>query len=140
MAAPFSTVAEILTDLTNITYSATSNTVARAFQILPEDFVDFEQYPVFLITDGNEEGDPQANKTSEVTFHPEIHFFAEGETPENMAAWRDSARDAIMTDATLGIHSTFRSVDSIVPSQSDDRSIQRLIFTLTIEFHVDHSN
>jgi hypothetical protein len=137
----FSTSAQILTDLEGITYSATSHTVSRQFQILPEEgFEDFTNFPVFVITDGDEEGEPQANKQSQVMYHPEIHFFAEAESNADMVAWRDDARDAIMSNSTLWSHADNVIIDAINAFQSPDRSLQKLVFFLTIEFMVDHGN
>jgi len=135
----FSTTAQILTDLSGITYSSSSNTVARMYQILPDEFIDFTDFPVFIVTDGNKECQPHATRVSKVFFHPEIHFFAEAESAADMAAWNDSAYDAIMTNSTLWSHADNVSVDNIDAFQSPDRSIQKLVFYLTIEFDVDHN-
>lgn len=128
------TTGAIMTALAGITYSTTSHTVVERFQNWDEEFEDFTNFPVVVVTDGDEENEPQANKIYTVTYHPEVHFYAENQTAANMKSWREEMRAAIMNDVTLEGLCIEKNIDEIVPSLSATRKLQHLAFYLTITF------
>lgn len=128
------TTGQIMTALAGITYSSTSHTVVERFQNHNEEFEDFTIFPVVVVTDGPEEDDWQANNICLVSFHPEVHFYAEGQTAAQMKTWRDDIRNAIYNSATLESYCMEKRIDRITVSESENRKLQRVSFFLTITF------
>lgn len=133
------TTEEILDDLYAITYSDTSYSIARRFQAHDEDFEDFESFPLIVVTTGPEDIEAKANLFTTSIFQPEIHFFYEDQTAETMETWRDDIRNAIYEDSSLRGDAISVNITSIVPSESEDRKLQHLIFYLEIEFDIEHT-
>ena len=133
------TTGSIMTALYGITYATGSYTKEERFQLHEEDFEEFNKFPLIVIVDGDEENEPQANLKTESAYHPQVHFFTEGETIANMKTWRDDIRNAIYEDSTLRGLAILVEVDSIIPSEPENRKLQHLAFGLTITFDINHA-
>lgn len=128
------TTGAIMTALAGITYSTTSHTVVERFQNWDEEFEDFTNFPVVVVTDGDEECELQSNLQYHVSYHPEVHLYVEGQTPTQMKTWREEMRAAIINSTALEALCIEKNIDEIVPSLSATRKLQHLAFYLTITF------
>lgn len=115
-------------------YSGQTYTVTRRFQIINEDFENFDTFPLIVVTTGLESNTPLANRVVETEFHPEVHLFMENADADTVQAWQDNMRTAILGNATLLGYTHELFIDSITPYLSPNRKLQRLTFSLTVKF------
>jgi len=137
--AQSTSTAEIMDDLANITYSATTHTVESRISVHEDDFEDFENFPLIVVAPGDEDCEEQANLITQTNFHPEVHFFIEDTSTATLEGWRDDIRNAIYRDETLRSHILMVSIDEIILTEPEDRKLQHLAFMLTIVFDITHT-
>lgn len=130
------TIAQIMARLDAIVYTYGGDTATNdsVFQLHEEDFEKFKDFPLVKIVMGTEDMEEQANKRGTVSLFPELHFFDEDLSVADSAGWQDAIRNAVMNDAVLRPLTLFIIVDSVVPSQPEDRKLNHIAFALTIMF------
>ncbi len=133
-----SSIATLLTDLAGISYGVSGSTTVQVFRHHDDDLTDFTTFPLILIEDGEENVETGGNKVTTTFFHPKVHLFVEADTAANLAAYRDSMRNAIYENATLQTDTIDISVDGIVPSESESRKLQHLEFSLPLTIDKAH--
>lgn len=133
------TTEQILDDLVAITYSGSDYTVDEQFQVHEDDYTDFTDFPLIVVESGPEDSQPMANKRSETTFHPSVHFYIEDGSVDTVEGWRDSIRNAIYNDSTLRGHANSVAIDEIEVAEPDERKLAHFIFRLSITFDITHS-
>ena len=133
------TTATLLTDLYNIT--VTGATKRQMFQLPPdEEFLDFTDFPLYVVESGNEEDEPVMNRESTVTFYPAVHFFIEDASASDMETWRDTIRNGIMNNATLRADCLDApQVTEITVSLSETRKLMHMKFQLKLTFYNTHT-
>lgn len=133
------TTENIMDALYGITYSTSSYTKARRFQVVEDDFENFDSFPLIVVTSGMETNRESANGVVTTEFHPGVEFYGEDIDAETMEGWRESIRNAIYNDTTLrGYCMDQPSIDSITPGVSPNRKLQRFSFSLTTIFDNSH--
>ena len=121
----------IQTALTGLGY-----TVEQRFQLHDEEFEEFSKFPLVVIADGTQINDRQANKTEERSYSPQIVFFAENQTSSEMDAHREAIESAFYESSALNQATTTRNIDSITPSETETRKLEKLTFEATIDYDV----
>jgi len=133
------TTENILATLATITYSQTSHTVERRFQLHDTEYEDFTDFPLIVVVSGNEEIDNNANSMADSIFHPVVHFFIEGATAATMETWRENIRNAIMQSATLWSYSLQVMITAITVDEPENRKLQHIQFDLEVVFEKSYT-
>jgi len=132
------TTEDILDDLVAITYG-TGYTTIEEFQFHEEDYQDFTTFPLIIVESGPENSQPFANKRTETTFHPSVHFLIEDASVDTIEGWRDSIRNAIYNSTTLRGHANSVAIDEIEVLEPENRKLAHMKFNLSINFDIAHT-
>ena len=134
------TTETIMDALYGITYSSTAYTKERRFRVSEDDeFENFENFPLIVIESGDEIVAEQANRVTESTFYPAVHFFDENVASDTMETWRKDIRNAIYGNATLRAAVINMTMPGIEANQSENRKLNHLKFSLEITFDTHYT-